>query len=641
MSQNDETDSPASIAVGQLWDGVSWLKRVVSNRGLTLIALGTAVVVGLVFYLPVGLVFHRAVVTTGGLSFGPIFDIFTDKFYVGAVAEVAKHPLAIDRHADAVIGYLLGIRLEFGQFTVGPVQLPWISIIFPTVQTGLIGFTAYQALLSTIASVLIGLPGAYILARFDFPGRETVRSLTILPFVLPGIMVAIGFFAMFGANGVVNDILELAGIGSIDLMFSLHIVVLAHAFYNAPLVTRVTAAAWETVDVRSVETARSLGASPRRAFWDIIVPQLAPAVLTGALLTFIFTFLTFPIVLALGGLQLATLEVWVYRKVQQVAFTEAAALAIVETSISLILTYVYLGYETRQAKLGAGNPPDRRALLPSISSLIDPRRIAIFAYALVVVVLFVGPLVSMVIESFTLGSEPTVRWYQFLIERQATGTGFQTKPLPAIRNSLVFAVGALVIAVPMGVTIATISKRYRGGWVIEAFAMAPLAVSGVITGIGLLEGLVFGISLPGSHELQLTGPIAVIAAHAVAAYPFVVRNVSPPLSRLGRATVESARALGATRVRALLDIELPLIASGVIAGAAFSIAISIGEFDSTVILAEGSNYYTMPVAVERYLGNRTLGPASAMGTIMLLVTAGAFVVVDRIGGQFEREGEKR
>jgi thiamine transport system permease protein len=100
--------------------------------------------------------------------------------------------------------------------------------------------------------------------------------------------------------------------------------------------------------------------------------------------------------------------------------------------------------------------------------------------------------------------------------------------------------------------------------------------------------------------------------------------------------VEASRTLGASRVRALLDVELPLVAAGVVAGAAFAFAISMGEFDSTVILAEGSASYTMPVAVERYLGRR-LGPATAMGCVLLVVTSLSFVVIERFGG---RTGER-
>ncbi|MFT4889138.1 MAG: thiamine transport system permease protein [Halobacteriales archaeon] len=629
-----------------------WLER----HGLELASVATALVVLVVFYFPVGLVLREAVVSRGRLTLAPVADVLLDPFYTGALADVLANPLAVGHHLGAVWGYVTGVRIIVRPLVVlGSVTpLPWPHLVMPSARLGLIGFTGYQATLSTILSVLLGLPGAWILSRFSFRGRRFLRSLTILPFVLPGIMVAIGFVAMFGTNGTLNDVLRAVGLPTIDILFSLKIVLLAHAFYNAPLVTRVTTAAWESVDARAVETARSLGASPLRAFRDVIVPQLLPAILTGALLTFVFTFMTFPIVLALGGLQLATVEVWVYRRVQQLELAEAAALAVVETTVSLVLTYAYLRYEARQAELGAGTPPERDPLVPSLRSFLTGRRLAIVGYGVVVLVVFVGPLASMVIESVSGGGGFTLRWYRFLIERQTTGAGFQTKPLPAVRNSLLFAAGTVAVAVPMGVTISVVTQRHRWGRFWQSMAMAPLAVSGIISGIGLLQ-LVFGVPLPGPfriplpdpvaitlvihppERLQLTGPVAIVAAHAVAAYPFVVRNVSPLLARVDRATVESARSLGATRARALLDVELPLVASGVVAGAAFAVAISIGEFNSTVILAEGTTSYTMPVAVERYLGSRTLGPASAMGTVMLLVTAASFVVIDRLGGHFERE----
>jgi len=145
---------------------------------------------------------------------------------------------------------------------------------------------------------------------------------------------------------------------------------------------------------------------------------------------------------------------------------------------------------------------------------------------------------------------------------------------------------------------------------------------------------VFGVPVFG-RRIAVGGALAIVAAHSVAAYPFVTRNVSPMLAGLDDRLVESARALGATRLRSLLDVELPLVAPGVVAGAAFAFAISIGEFNATVILATGTDYYTMPVAVERFLGNRTLGPATAMGTVLLLVTALSFVVIDRLGGRWQ------
>jgi thiamine transport system permease protein len=548
------------------------------------VAAATGLVLLVVFYYPVGTVFVESVVVDGRPTLDPLREVLVSDFYL----------------------------------------------------VDILGFTAYQAFLSTLASVALGLPGAWILSRFEFPGRRTLRSVTILPFVLPSIMVAIGFVAMFGRRGTLNAVLGAVGLPRVELLFTLEAVIVAHAFYNAPLVTRVVTAAWESVDARAVETARSLGASPTRAFRDVVVPQLVSAVAVGATLTFVFTFASFPIVLALGGFELATVEVWIFKLVSDLEYAEAAALATVETVVSLGLTYAYLRYESRTAGHGTGtNPLPRRSLWPESA---DPRvvatRLAVAGYGLVVCVVFVGPIASMLLASVTGTEGVTLAHYRFLVERQVTGADFQVRPLPAIRNSIVFGVATLAVALPMGVVVSVLSTR--SGWrgrVVDTLAMAPLAVSGIVVGLGLLRGLVFGVDVFGVR-VTVTGTVAIVAAHAVAAYPFVTRNVAPLLSQLDPRLVESARSLGATRARALRDVELPLVSAGVVAGAAFAFAISVGEFDSTVILASGSGSYTMPVAVERYLGRR-LGPATAMGSILLVVTAASFVVIDRFGGRFE------
>lgn len=523
-----------------------------------------------------------------------------------------------------------------GQATVAV----FLEIVSDPFYTDLIGFTAYQAFLSTIASVVLGVPLAYLLARYEFRGRQTLRSLTIVPFVLPSIMVAIGFRATFAENGPLNSALGVIGVGPLELLFTLEAIIIAHAFYNAPLVARVTLAAWESVDASAVETARSLGAGPFRAFRDVVAPQLYPSVLMGGALTFVFTFGTFPIVLALGGAQYMTIEVRIYRLVQQLSYAEAAALALIELAISLIILYGYLRYEAKHSTRTRGaRPLPRRPLRPpswSMRELLP--RLWLGLYSIVALVLFVVPIVSMIIASFTADTGGvTLDNYRFLFERQVEGAAFQVKPWPAVRNSLVFGVATLLVALPMGVTIAVLTtRRYRGRKLIDAVAMAPLAVSGIIVGIGLLRGPVFGIEFAG-WRLAVGGAVAIIAAHAVAAYPFVVRTVTPGLENLDPGLVESARALGASRARALVDIELPLVWPGVVAGAAFAFAISIGEFSATVILATGSDQFTMPVAIERFIGRR-LGPPTAMGVILLVVTSVSFVVIDRLGGERRNGG---
>jgi thiamine transport system permease protein len=580
------------------------LRDRVERRILAVFGLFTVVLLLGMFYYPVWTVFREAIVVEGTATVSVFLDILRDPFYFGETA-----------------------HLFAGEW-------PGWDLVRPGRDMGLVEFTAYQAFLSTVASLALGLPLAYLLARFEFWGRKTLRSLTILPFVLPSIMVAVGFVATFGSNGTVNEVLAVFGLGGIDMTGTLRIIIVAHAFYNAPLVARIVAASWETVDASAVETARSLGAGPFRAFRDVVAPQLYPAVLMSAALTFVFTFGTFPIVLALGDLSLATIEVWVNRLVGRLNYAEAAGLAIVELVISLSILYAYLRYEAKQSNQARGvRPLPRKSLRPTSRSpgeLLP--RIGLAIYSLVALVVFVAPIVSMIYASLTGPTGFTLDHFQFLIERQTGGAEFQVQPWPAIRNSLLFGFAALLVALPMGVTVAVLTTRkYRGRKLVDAITMAPLAVSGIIVGLGLLRGLVFGVEIAG-YRIFVGGALAIVAAHAVAGYPFVVRTVAPGLEQLDAQLLESARSLGASRARALLDVELPLVWPGVIAGAAFAFAISIGEFSATIILAEGANQYTMPIAIERFIGRR-LGPATAMGVVLLVVTSVSFVIIERIGGE--------
>jgi thiamine transport system permease protein len=428
-------------------------------------------------------------------------------------------------------------------------------------------------------------------------------------------------------------VLGALGLGQVNLLFTLEAVIVAHAFYNAPLVARVTTAAWESVDASAVETARSLGASPLRAFRDVVAPQLYPSVLMGAALTFVFTFSTFPIVLALGGFQLATVEVFVYRLIRDLEYAEAAALALIELGISLGLLYAYLRYEAKHTVRSRGiRPLPRRPLTPpSLSFRELLPRMGLGVYAVVALAVFAAPIASMVLASLSGPEGLTLANYRFLIDRQTTGASFQVQPWDAVRNSLLFGVASLAVALPMGVVVAVLTTRdYSGRKLVDAVAMAPLAVSGIVVGLGLLRGLVFGVEIGGSR-LAVGGGLAIIAAHAVAGYPFVVRTVAPGLEGIDHTLVESARALGAPRARALVDIELPLVWPAVVAGAAFAFAISIGEFSATIVLASGTNQFTMPIAIERFIGRR-LGPATAMGVVLLVVTSASFLLIDRLGG---------
>jgi thiamine transport system permease protein len=513
-------------------------------------------------------------------------------------------------------------------------------------------FTLWQALLSTLASIALGLPLAFILTHYDFPLKRIVRALTIVPFVLPAITVALGFALLFGRNGYLNQFLmHLFGLSEppLPIMYSLTGIVLAHAFYNAPIITRTVHAAWERLDPRYEESARALGASRFSVFKDITLPLILPGLLSGAALVFIFCFLSFPIVLSVGGGRFSTIEVEIYTRVvtrldpQFVNYKIGAALALVGLVLSLAVTYLYLRLQGGLARQTEQLRPRPTApLFAGVRDLLRPTKLLVWLYVLCSVILFVGPVAAIVVDSLreetAEGARWTLRWYSYIFTPNYEAL-VGDSPLRAIVNSLIFGLGATAIAVPLGLIFAYViarlrldrssCRRRRQGVqsrrsLVDTLLMAPLATSSIVLAFALLRAF-------NAPPLRLVGTAtAVIIAHAVIIFPFIVRALVPILESLDVRLTEMARSLGAGRFRALRDIELPLVATGLIAGAVFAFALSLGEMSATLMLAR-PGLSTMPVAVYRFLSQHSLGAPSAMSVVMIAVSAIAFILLERWG----------
>jgi ABC-type Fe3+ transport system permease subunit len=162
---------------------------------------------------------------------------------------------------------------------------------------------------------LWAFPLGWFLTRYRFPGKGLARAFTLAPFVLPPITVSLGFFLFFGNTGYLNNALRAAfGLREppLRLLYSLWAIVLAHAFYNAPVFARFIHAAWSSLDPSLEEACAVLGVSRPRAFFTVTLPLLLPAIFSAAALVFVLCFLSFAIPLSLGGARFATVEVGIY-----------------------------------------------------------------------------------------------------------------------------------------------------------------------------------------------------------------------------------------------------------------------------------------------------------------------------------------
>lgn len=169
-------------------------------------------------------------------------------------------------------------------------------------------FTTWQALVSTALTLVIALPGAYALARFDFPGKQVLRAVITVPFVLPTVVVGTAFMALVGRGGLLD------ALWGVRLDTTVWAILLAHVFFNYAVVVRTVGGLWAQLDPRQEEAARMLRASRFTAWRTVTLPALAPAVAAAALMVFLFTFTSFGVVQILGGPTFSTLEVEIYRQ---------------------------------------------------------------------------------------------------------------------------------------------------------------------------------------------------------------------------------------------------------------------------------------------------------------------------------------
>lgn len=507
-------------------------------------------------------------------------------------------------------------------------------------------FTATQALWSALASAALGLFWAFVLTRYEFPFKRTLRALTVLPFVLPAVSLALGFVLVFGKQGMVNAAL-MAAFGLTDplsILYSLQAIVLAHAFYNAPIVARLTHAAWEQLDPSYEESARALGASPFSTFATVTLPLLLPSILAGTALAFIYSFLSFPIVLTLGGARYATLEVEIY--IQTIVSRDldvASALALIQLALSLGFTAGYLWLERRLTRplesvrtrrtvplFRLQTSPHRGAGHKGFSFLRALRlcsmRVLLWAALLIAGAFFAAPLLGVMLNSLqSVHGGWTLAAYRYVLDPMENPF-IGSSPLRSVLDSLRFASGAMLLALLLGGPLAwAIARRRLTG--VSVWVMLPLAISSVALGFGLLRAF--------SHPALswLDRGVAVVLAHTLLALPFVVRALASAFGTLDPALSEAARSLGASSRKAFFQVELPLLRGAVLAGAAFAFAISIGEMSATSMLAQ-PGLKTMPLAIYSFLGARqadTLAAASAMSTVLIAVTALSFVLIERGG----------
>ncbi|CAN5839212.1 iron ABC transporter permease [soil metagenome] len=466
-------------------------------------------------------------------------------------------------------------------------------------------FTLWQAVASTVLTILVALPASYVLGRYAFRGRSVALAAVTIPFVLPTVVVALAFLALLPES------LERGWVA----------ILIAHVFFNVAVVVRVVGTFWAGLDRRISEAAATLGAGPLRSLREVTLPLLAPALAAAASIVFLFSFTSFGIVLILGGPRYSTLETEIYNQaVRMFDLRAAAILALVQ--LLFVGLAIWAATLLEQSLAVGGRRQERDVLRPARTR----GEKTVVAGSLGVLALLLGvPLAVLIERSLAVGDGHSLDAYRAL--GRSTNALLAT-PWEAIANSLVYAAGAAAIAVVVGglAAFAVAGSRGVGTRLLDGLLLIPLGASAVMLGFG------FVIAFDTEPIDFRSSPWIVPVVQALVAIPFVVRIVAPTLRAIDERQREAAAMLGASPGRVRREIDLPVAGRALGVAAGFDFAISLGEFGAKIFLARPDSP-TLPVAIFRFLsrpGELNAGQAYALAVILMAVVGASVLLVERI-----------
>jgi iron(III) transport system permease protein len=520
-------------------------------------------------------------------------------------------------------------------FTPDGFSLVYMKLMFSSPNyTIILANSVNLGLAVTLLTTLLSLPLALLLVRYDFRGKAVLNGLILVPLVLPPFVGAIGMRQLLARFGSVNLLLLELGVieQPIDWLGggSFVGVVILEALHLYPIMYLNLAAALANVDPSLEEAAKNMGANGFKLFRTVTFPLMLPGYFAGAIIVFIWAFT-----------DLGTPLVFEYREVVAVQIfnmitdlhQNPMGYAFVVAVIALTLFFFYLSKRIlgggRYEMLGRGHVSS--AARPASALMTVITYAVVLAISAVALIPHFGVLLTSLAKRWFLSvlpTEYTFQFYQVVFSHDLA--------LLSIKNSFLLSGLSTIIDVVLGVAIAYLlaRKRVPGRAALDALAMLPLALPGLVLAFGYVAAFSATPLDPRINPVPL-----LVIAYAVRRLPYMVRAAYAGFQQTSVVLEEAAINLGASPLKCLFQITMPLVFANLIAGAVLSFSFAMLEVSDSLILASKEAYYPITKAIYALLGRIADGPyiASAMGMLGLVLLAVSLFIAGRFFGR--RMGE--
>jgi iron(III) transport system permease protein len=520
------------------------------------------------------------------------------------------------------------LQLFFGSFaddSHGPWRFTlagWAEFLRGGIEFEALRNSLLISVLSVLAAALLGVPLAFLVTRFEFPGRRVLAALATVPVLLPPVVGAMAFYFLYAPSGIVTRLVaawlgthgppwQFRGIGAVLVVHAYSFYVYFYTFVSAGLAR---------LDESRLEAAATLGASRTRVFWTVTMPLLTPALVGAALLTFMMSMASFTAPYILGGVRVLTTQLLEshQRTAQTLMRVETVVLAVVCALFLLMLRWI----EARGRYWGGGKGGGRARQVVRSGSL----RLVLGALGAVAVFFLLLPHAMLLLLSFADDAQWTTQIvppvYNLAAWRHIASTGSGQIPLI---NSFAMAVQATAANVVFALAAAWLFARWRfpgRGW-LEGLAVLPYAIPGTVTGLALASW--FSVHQPALGRFVLINTYTILPlAYFVRSVPLTVRAVSASMAQVDPSLEEAAATLGAGPARVMATVVLPLVAPGALVGAMLAFIAAMGEFVASIVLATPAN---RPIAIQIWaeLRDTYFARAAGYGVLLTAVTAALLI----------------
>ncbi|MDW5443145.1 iron ABC transporter permease [Polaromonas sp. SM01] len=469
----------------------------------------------------------------------------------------------------------------------------------------------------TVCTVAVGVPFAYMVARYEFPLKNLVAVLPIMTIVIPEIIVGQSWLLLLGNNGLITNVMADWGIelptfyGWTGMVFSMTLVYYTYIYLGV-------LAALRGFDSQLEEAGLSLGTSPLVTKFRVLVPVLLPAVLVNALVVFTLVVGNFALSMLLGS-RVPLLSVMTYNTfVSEMGGSPMLQSAMSVVSIGIVAVVLFLQKRVVERKIytmtqGRAPAPIR---VRSGAALLYTTAVGL------VILLSMLPLIIVFVAALTETSGPVMRWGQWSLS--SLQRALQGAPEP-ILNSLKFASMATLVGVAFAILVSylTIKKKNIFTQTLDYIVVLPLTISGTVLGIALVQTFNTGwLVLAGSSGIM-------VLCYTVRRLPFAVRNASSTLFNIPDSIEEASISLGVSPLKTFFKVILPAMKASIISAAILMWVTTISELSASVVVYTGG-LETMPIAIFRQVDGGRLGLASAYGAALVSVILLPIIVAIKV-----------